>query len=100
MHQWLNQEHVARWWPDRYTLAQVSEHFSPRVLGEEHVEPYIVLGDGEPIGYLSLYFLDDYPPRREAAEIGPGVVGVDKFIGEPELLYRGLGPRMLRQFLD
>lgn len=100
MHRWLHQPHVSRWWGEPPTLERVAEHYSPRVLGEEKVESYLALGDGSPIGYLQLYFLDDYPQHREAAGLETGVAGVDMFIGEPDLLYRGLGPWMLGQFLD
>ena len=31
--------------------------------------------------------------------MGPGVAGVDLFVGEPELIGRGVGPRILAEFV-
>jgi RimJ/RimL family protein N-acetyltransferase len=87
---WLQRPHVKEWWDDGDdTLEKVAEHYS-----DPDAERFILLyrdpaaPAARPIGYLQYYLEDE------------GVVGIDQFIGEAELLNRGLGTAAVRAFLQ
>jgi len=85
---WLRREHVARWWRDEDAttyLAQAHEHF-------------LIVVDGRPVGMIQTYLVSDYPEWEEVVGPGEGLAGVDLFIGEADLIGRGLGPQVLAQF--
>lgn len=48
---------------------------------------------------LQHYRIGDDPEYAEALALGEDAVGVDLFIGEADLVGRGHGPAMIRQFL-
>lgn len=99
MHRWLNAPHVARWWYGEDTSWRgIEEKYFPRIEDREPVEPYVILYDDEPIGYIQTYPIshDEEYARLVGVEDS---AGVDLFIGEEEHLYRGLGGKILRRFL-
>ena len=93
--------HLARWLSDPRVLAfyggrdraldleGVERKYAPRIRGEEPVEPCLIELDGQPIGYLQYYRVQD--PREYELDDAEGVWGMDLFIGEPELWSRGYG---------
>ena len=102
MHRWLNTPHVRRWWADEpRTLDEIARHYGARISGEDPTNPFLVLLDDTPIGYIQSYRIADHPDYAEHV-LAPGdeeAAGIDLFIGEPNLVGRGLGPRLIRQFL-
>ena len=100
MHAWLARDHVREWWGDErlHTLESVAAKYLPRILAEEHVTPWIALLGDRPIGYCQSYVVagDDFWPD----ETDPGARGCDQFIGEAELLGRGLGTDIVRALVD
>jgi len=103
MHRWLNTDHVARWYDAnggrRPSYERVAERYTARIRGEAKTEPFLILHNDEPIGYMQSYRIADHPEYARAVEVEAGAAGVDLFIGEPEFVYRGLGPQVLRRFL-
>jgi aminoglycoside 6'-N-acetyltransferase-1b/aminoglycoside 6'-N-acetyltransferase-2 len=101
LHQWLNEPHVVEWWGGEHpTLAQVRQHYLPRVLAHEKVTPYIgMLGD-EPFAYAQSYVAAGAGDGWWEDENDPGVRGIDQSIGRPELLGIGLGTRLVRALVD
>lgn len=100
IHRWLHAPHVARWWhEDVGTYEEVSSQYSAYIEGRDPVEPYLVLHDGRPIGYIQAYRVSDDEEYRGLVDIEDSA-GVDLFIGEEDLLYRGFGPRILRRYLE
>ena len=93
---WLAQPHVARWWDDaEASLARIEEHLGPA----DSVEPYLILIDGRPAGYLQSYDIhaeSDHPYRDQPA----GTIGIDLSIGEPDLVGRGHGARIVDAFVQ
>jgi aminoglycoside 6'-N-acetyltransferase len=85
---WLQREHVARWW-DESTLDELDP--------KEHS---VILLDGRPVGMIQTYIVADYPEWDALVRVGPGVAGVDLFIGEEDLVGVGLGPRVLASFVE
>jgi len=99
MFRWINTPHVARWWDAAPSLATVEAHYLPAILDPGPAQCYVILHAGASIGFIQTYLIADHPEYAAAVQVGPGAAGVDLFIGEPELVQRGLGPRLLRQFL-
>lgn len=94
---WLKQPHVAEFWQETDNEEELKQKFLHK-LHERDVRPYIVELNGRPIGYIQDY---------EACKVGggwwpdveAGVFGIDQFIGEPELVNRGIGTAMIREFV-
>ena len=99
LHRWLNAPHVARWWyGDDTSWHGVQKEYTLYIEGREPVEPYLILHDDKPIGYIQTYLIshDEEYARLVGVEDS---AGVDMFIGEEEYLYRGLGGKILQRFL-
>ena len=96
VHEWLNRDHVSRWWRDSRRLDDVEGRYGPAIDGDEPTRMFVIEIDGRPAGSIQTYLVSDYPDW-----IGdePGVAGVDLFIAEEELTGRGLGTRVLAQFV-
>jgi RimJ/RimL family protein N-acetyltransferase len=100
MHEWLNQPHVAHWWDDRTSLAVIEQDFGPLLDQQSTTRPYIVLGDGAPIGYIQSYVAMGSGDGWWEDEQDPGVRGIDQFLAHPGDLGRGLGTEMVRAFVN
>jgi aminoglycoside 6'-N-acetyltransferase len=92
---WFRQPHVREWWddPDR-GAAEIAGH-----IDSDSVEPLIVELDGKPIGYIQNYdphLEDDHPYADQPF----GTLGIDLFIGEPELVGKGHGPALMRRLCE
>lgn len=86
---WLLRPHVREWWDEgEHTIEKVREAYGP----EEGVGRYIALlpgtarGDVRPFGLFQYYRADN------------ATIGIDQFIGEPELIGIGLGTRAVVAF--
>jgi aminoglycoside 6'-N-acetyltransferase len=95
---WRGRPHVHEWWdPDDPApdLATVRDHYGPRVRGEDPTTACMIELAGTPIGYLQFYRWVDWPEAADALEVGvdDDWFGIDLFIGEPELIGRGVGTR-------
>jgi RimJ/RimL family protein N-acetyltransferase len=99
LHGWLGRPHVAEWWSAPPSLAEVEREWGPMLRGEDTTRAFIVLGDGDAIGYIQVYIAMGsgggwWPDARD-----PGVRGIDQFLAHPEQLGRGLGTAMVRAFV-
>lgn len=100
IHRWLHTPHVARWWyEDVGTYEEVSDRYSAYIEGKEPVEPYLIVYGDRPIGYVQSYRVSDDEEYARLVDI-ENSAGIDLFIGEENLLYKGLGPRLIRRFLE
>jgi RimJ/RimL family protein N-acetyltransferase len=95
MHEWLNREHVRRWWSEGRTLGAVETKYGGAIDGTEPTRMFVIEVDAEPAGSIQTYLVSDYP---EWIGDEPGVAGVDLFIADAALTGRGLGPRILTEF--
>ena len=73
LREWLEREHVRRWWRE-----PIDEELAHELSGR-----YVIVVDGRPAGMIQTYEGE-----------------VDLLIGEEELTGRGLGPRILKRFVD
>ena len=95
LRRWFREPHVAEWWDDPDGGAEEIE----QAMCDPGTEPFIVLWDGRPIGYQQCYDPHaeaDHPYRDQPV----GTRGIDQFIGEPDLVGCGHGPRFIRAFVD
>lgn len=86
---WLDRDHVALWWRDE----RAEDHLDPN-------EHFVIELDGEPIGLIQTYLVDDYPEWKSVVGDEPDLAGVDLLIGEEDLIGSGLGPQVLGHFVD
>ena len=99
LHRWLNNDFVARWWPGWPTLAQVRARYGPRIEGREPTKCFIVRLDEVEVGFIQSYYIRNWPEYAIGDE-GADAAGIDLFIAERERAYQGLGPRIIRAFLE
>jgi len=92
---WLERDHVRRWWRD-----PIDEAIAKRLQGieEGRTEQYLIVVEGRPAGIVQTYLVADSPEWEEIVGAEPGLAGVDLLIGEEDLVGRGLGPRVLEAF--
>jgi aminoglycoside 6'-N-acetyltransferase len=97
---WRNEPHVAEWWttdddPTPTTLDRVVENYGPRAEDGSWVTGCIITVDDRSIGYTQFYPWSG--ADEEAREMGipsdEGSYGLDIFIGDPDMVDRGVGTR-------
>lgn len=97
---WRNEPHVAEWWstdddPTPTTFDRVVEKYGPRAEDGSWVTGCIITVGDRPIGYMQFYPWSG--AAAEAREMGipdvDGSYGLDIFIGDPDMVGRGVGSR-------
>jgi aminoglycoside 6'-N-acetyltransferase len=95
--------HVQLWWREDPDPAAVERRYGPAADGTDPTELFIVEHDGDPIGFIQRYHLDENPEWQsslvEAGAPSQGA-GIDYFIGRETLIGRGLGPEIIDQFVE
>jgi aminoglycoside 6'-N-acetyltransferase len=100
---WIARPHVERWWREPSDLAAVEERYGPLTEGSDTTEGFVVHLQGRPIGFVQRYLIDDDPEWRTTIErvLGESAgVGIDYLIGEADVVGRGVGRRMITEFVD
>jgi RimJ/RimL family protein N-acetyltransferase len=95
---WLNKAHVRPHWQEPEDDEELRLKFLMK-LPHRGVAAFTIRQDGISIGYIQYY---------EAAKVGsgwwpdelPGTFGVDLMIGEEKYLGRGLGSKIIREFIE
>jgi aminoglycoside 6'-N-acetyltransferase len=107
---WLNVPHVAAWWseppadsgvrPPPVTLEQTIAEYGPDLEAGGPGHQYVIVIDGAPAGMIQWYRLADVPDYAAAiGEHAGDAAGVDVLIADPRLVGRGLGSRVIAQFV-
>lgn len=96
---WQAQSHVARWWGPPPGLTALESEYGPKIDGREPTQVFIAELDGVPIGMIQRYRNRDHPEWEAQVQV-PGAAGIDYYIGEPDLIGRGLGPELISQFVE
>lgn len=99
LYEWLQREHVRRWWTDRETYEEVVEHYLPSIEGGDPTDLYLIIADERRAGFIQTYRVSDYPEYQQLVAVENGVAGVDLLIGEGELTGRGIGSAALDRFV-
>ena len=98
---WLIRPHVSRWYaPAPGSFAEVEAKYGPRARGEPPVDAFIVRVDDRDAGYAQVYPVSAFPDYAAAIDGAAGIAGIDLFIGELELVHRGLGTRIVQRFVE
>lgn len=98
MHEWLQREHVRRWWSKHETYADVVEHYLPALEGREPTDLFLILLDHREIGFIQTYLAADFPDWAVHLGQTAGVAGVDLFLADEGLIGKGIGSEALRAF--
>jgi RimJ/RimL family protein N-acetyltransferase len=99
LHEWLQREHVRRWWTRRETLDDVTGHYLPAIEGRDPTDLYFIILDGAPAGFIQTYLVSDHAEYQRLVGVEDGVAGVDLFLADEERLGKGVGTRVLQEFL-
>ena len=92
---WLEEPHVAQWWGDpdqQFALVRGD-------LDEPAMQQFIVAVDDRPFAYLQCYDPTAWPNTGFGMQ-PEGTRGMDQFIGEPDMICRGHGSALIRNFLE
>lgn len=103
LHEWLNRPHIVEWWggeEERPSLAEVHEHYQPRILADENVTRYIAMLKDEPVGYAQSYIALGSGDGWWEDETDPGVRGIDQSLANAAQLNRGLGTMLVRALTE
>lgn len=93
---WHREPHVYAWW-DHDTLDEESVRAKYAAAAREPTSMWVVEADGIPAGMLQSYPVGAYPEYAQATG-DPDAVGFDYLIGDPALIGRGVGTRMIWEF--
>ncbi len=100
LRRWLRAPHVRQWWYDAAeTIDQVRARYAPRIAGGDPTRSFIIEHGGRAIGYIQTYRIRDYPEYDRHVCAPEDCAGIDLFIGEPEMVGRGIGTRVVAAFL-
>jgi aminoglycoside 6'-N-acetyltransferase len=105
MAEWQNRSHVREWWdPDEPDLTEegAAAVYGPMTRDDSQTTPCIIELEGRPIGYVQFYPWDDDEEGSDAMGLPPseGAWGLDVFIGEPDLVNRGIGTAAVSLLCD
>ena len=99
LHEWLQRDHVRRWWDKHERYEDVVEHYLPAIRGDDPTDLYVIEFDEEAAGFIETYLVSDYPEYEEVVATGEGVAGIDLFLANEEQTGRGLGSQALDRFV-
>ncbi|HVE91430.1 MAG TPA: GNAT family N-acetyltransferase [Actinomycetota bacterium] len=97
---WLGAEHVTPWFDHTPTAPdEIEAKYGPRVDGTDATRVYVVELEGEPVGFVQWTPASQYGWWPAELGLEQDSVALDGLLGTPVVLGRGLGPRILSQFL-
>lgn len=100
LQRWLSEPHVDAWWHQALDLAGVATKYAPRIDGTEPTHVHIIDYASDPIGFIQWYRWSDYPEHAAQLDADEHAAGIDLAIGERALIGQGIGPRIIRAFLE
>jgi RimJ/RimL family protein N-acetyltransferase len=100
LHAWVQRPHVAEWWPQPRTRADIERDYLPTIDGRSSTRACIACLDGEPVGFIQSYVVQGSGDGWWEGETDPGARGIDQFLADPGRLGRGLGAAMVNAFVD
>ncbi len=99
LERWLQKPHVHRWWHEVLDIDGLESKYGSRIDGKEPTHVFVVQYDRTAIGLIQWYRWADYPEHAEKLDAGADSAGIDFFIGEEELVGKGIGPAAVKQFI-
>jgi multimeric flavodoxin WrbA/RimJ/RimL family protein N-acetyltransferase len=114
LHKWMQEPHVSKWWGEErsWSLDDIQKKYDPYTQGykihqgiKKPIHPFIIEFEKCPIGFIQFYRAADFP--RDGFNIenvwqdqDKSLAAIDFYIGEPDCIGVGLGPQVLRSFLN
>lgn len=99
LYSWRIAPHVQQWWDPPASYQALVEEMTRKVRGQVPTKPFLMLYDGQPIGYIQSFQLSAWPRYYASVQIEEEAGGVDMFIGNRDYLYHGLGAHILSRFV-
>ncbi|HET7717961.1 MAG TPA: GNAT family N-acetyltransferase [Bauldia sp.] len=99
--EWLRAPHMLEWWGDP---DEEMRNIRDMVEGSDTTRPYLITLDGEPVGYIQVWFIGHHQNETWIrdnpwlAELPSDAVGVDLSIGVADRLSQGIGSAAVRAF--
>ncbi|WP_370614545.1 GNAT family N-acetyltransferase [Mumia qirimensis] len=96
---WRHEPHVLRWFRDPPSnVEDAMDRYGDRLHGDHPTRMWVVEEDGEPVAQVQDFPIDAEDELAVRVQL-PGAVGFDYLIGDPDRIGRGLGTRMIAQYL-
>jgi aminoglycoside 6'-N-acetyltransferase len=99
LYSWRIASHVQQWWDPPASYQALVEEMTCKIHGQVPTQPFLILHDQQPVGYIQSFQVSAWPNYQASAQIAEEAVGVDMFIGNQDYLYQGLGAHILRRFV-
>lgn len=100
LHRWFNAPHAKPWFGGGRTLESVIEEYSEYFAPDQPIRVYIIEYGGRSIGMLNWERMGDSPEFQRTYEVDdPNSVNCDMLLGEVDVIHRGFGVTILRDFL-
>lgn len=93
---WLQRPHVAAWWGEAESVAELRENF----LAGDTTRGFIAHHAGEPVGFVQSYVVLGSGDGWWEEETDAGARGTDQFLANAHQLNQGLGRAMVRAFVE
>ena len=98
--EWLNRPHMQLWWRNEKTdINKVREKYIPRIFDTDTAKPFLFFINEIPYGYIQYYSISNGNPNWWPDKPGEGVFGSDQFIADEENLNKGIGTKMITEFI-
>jgi aminoglycoside 6'-N-acetyltransferase len=96
---WTTAPHVARWWDrESVDLETAQRHYGPRLSGVDPTRMWVFEVNGRSVGFAQDYLIGDHPDYA-LLTARPDAVGFDYAVGDPAWVGRGIGTRLLWEYL-
>lgn len=96
---WQSMPHVSRWWTDKArTVDDMEAHYGRALDGVEATRVWVVEINGRPCGFLQDYRVGDHP-EYTILTAQPDAISVDYLLGDPNLVGKGVGTRVVWTYL-
>lgn len=106
---WLETSHVKAWWDQDivWTPELIQGKYGTYVEGykvekgiKKPMHAYIICVDHQEIGYIQYYNAYDYPRDSPLEGLPESLAALDLFIGDENYTGKGLGSKVMQQFLQ
>jgi aminoglycoside 6'-N-acetyltransferase len=96
---WQSMPHVSRWWTDKArTVDDMESHYGKALDGTDPTRLWVVEINDRPCGFLQDYKVGDHPEYALLTAL-PDAISVDYLIGDPNLVGKGVGTRVMWTFI-
>jgi RimJ/RimL family protein N-acetyltransferase len=106
MLKWLSTDFVKQWYYKSidWTYERIADWCKPFTQKQNTdgspLESFIILYNDKEMGYIQTSLLKDAPEYNELLQGGDDSADIDLFIGEEEFIYKGLGPIIIKKFIE